>query len=264
MSSPASEHVAIFASLSIQRLNMATMATRRVKASAATAEAAGRKAAAPTTTRTATPVATTALDVPQKKSAPTTQTSPSSPFHGLEKADQALSSLVHSLVFGAGDFLVFFPAFIFSAFSIPLVLLALYFLLPFATWTRLLLSCLVTLFLTTILKFSIGRFRPAPHVIAARKINLRSLENNHAMPSGDSAQAGVFCVALALAWQQPLILLAIPCTCFGRVFFGCHWIGDTIVGSAMGAMVSLGVTKGMDAACLNPAFSSQVPNFCEK
>jgi membrane-associated phospholipid phosphatase len=169
---------------------------------------------------------------------------------------------VHGLAFGPGDYLVFFPAFLFSAFSIPLVLLALYFLLPFSTWTRLLLSCLVTLALTTFFKFFVGRYRPAPHVLPFRKVNLRSLENNHAMPSGDSAQAGVFMVALAMAWQQPLLLLAIPLTMFGRVYFGCHWIGDTIVGSVMGGLVSLGVSNGMDVACRNPTFSAGVPNLC--
>lgn len=80
--------------------------------------------------------ATTALDVPQKPSAPQTQTQPGSLFHELEKIDQWLSHKIHTLCFGSGDYVVFVPAFVFSAYVIPLVLLATYFFMPIRAWTE--------------------------------------------------------------------------------------------------------------------------------
>jgi len=85
--------------------------------------------------------ATTVLDVPQKKSALQTQTRRDSLWNELEKADQHMSGAIHRLHFGpVGDCVVFVPAFLFSAFSIPLVLFFLYFLVPLRVWTECLLG----------------------------------------------------------------------------------------------------------------------------
>lgn len=79
--------------------------------------------------------------------------------------------------------------------------------------------------------------------------NLRSLEKNNAMPSGDSAQSALFCTLLALQFGQPRLLLGIPATMFGRVYFGCHWIGDTMVGASIGAVIALTVHTLFDSLC---------------
>lgn len=205
--------------------------------------------------------ATTALDVPQKPSAPQTQTRPGSLFHELEKTDQWLSHKIHTMCFGAGDYIVFVPAFVFSAYVIPLVLLATYFFMPIRAWTEALLGCLATLAFTTALKLLFARIRPAPHVLPPRRFNLRSLEKNHAMPSGDSAQAGMFCTMLALYFGQLALLLGIPATQFGRIYFGCHWIGDTIVRATMGAAIALGVHSGTASLCSSAA-GAYLPNLC--
>lgn len=81
------------------------------------------------------------------------------------------------------------------------------------------------------------------------------------MPSGDSAQAGMFCTMLAAYFGEPLLLLGIPATCFGRIYFGCHWIGDTIVGASMGTAIATGVHAGTVALC-NSAAGAYLPNLC--
>jgi membrane-associated phospholipid phosphatase len=124
------------------------------------------------------------------------------------------------------------------------------------------LCSLGTLGITTVLKRAIGRIRPAPHVLPPRLFNLRSLEKNHSMPSGDSAQAGMFLMMLALGTGQPAWLLAVPATMFGRCYFGCHWIGDTIAGSTMGAAVAATVAAGTAAVCESERLAGLLPNLC--
>ncbi len=55
------------------------------------------------------------------------------------------------------------------------------------------------------------------------------------MPSGDSAQGALWVVITMLFFQSYVILLVIPMVCLGRVYFRCHWIGDTLVGALIGA-----------------------------
>lgn len=52
-------------------------------------------------------------------------------------------------------------------------------------------------------------------------------------------------VSLYLLWatphSRPAVLLLIPATMFARIYFGAHWLGDTIAGGAVGAAVAAGV-----------------------
>lgn len=65
-----------------------------------------------------------------------------------------------------------------------------------------------------------GRLRPGPYTLVKRRFNLRSLEKNHAMPSGDSAQAAMWAAMVAVHYRSPAALLLFPLTCAGRVYFG--------------------------------------------
>ena len=89
---------------------------------------------------------------------------------------------------------------------------------------------------TQIAKYSIRRARPdyLPHVRRMGK-NLRKHEDGtFSMPSGDSAAAAVFCYWWAVAAGFPGIMAVLPLVCAGRVYYQCHWFGDTIFGSAIG------------------------------
>lgn len=178
------------------------------------------------------------LDVPDTKTAPVAQV-PRGVFRRAELYDQKLSGLLHRAEFGAGDAFVFVPAMLFSVYSFPIVLLLTFIAVPFSVWLQFLLSCITTLVLCLGFKHVAGRIRPGAHTLGHKRMNLRSLEKNNAMPSGDSAQAAVFSVLIALHFQQPLVLLLIPAAMFGRVYFGCHWIMDTVAGASLGTLVAL-------------------------
>jgi hypothetical protein len=176
------------------------------------------------------------LDVPHPELGPRTQVSRRHRLlHFLEEADQTVSTPVHSLPSPLLlEAVVLVPALLFSAYAVP-VLLALAFAFlppPFALLCG--GGCILTLGLTTFLKRYFRRIRPGLHAAAHRRFNIRSWEKASAMPSGDSAQAALWCTLAAWRFDEPRILLLIPCTQFGRVFFACHWWGDTFVGAALG------------------------------
>ena len=59
-------------------------------------------------------------------------------------------------------------------------------------------------------------------------------------PSGDASQCATIVGAVYLwaALESPLavvLLVLVPLCMFGRVYFLCHWVLDTIVGAALGA-----------------------------
>jgi acid phosphatase family membrane protein YuiD len=62
----------------------------------------------------------------------------------------------------------------------------------------------LTLCVTNTTKMVVGRIRPGAHTIVKRRFNLRSLERNNAMPSGDSAQAALWTTLLVLNFGNPL------------------------------------------------------------
>ena len=64
------------------------------------------------------------------------------------------------------------------------------------------------------------------------------------MPSGDSSAAAVFCVLMAVEMGLPSIYVLMPLVMLGRVYYQCHWIGDTIVGFFIGSFWGIiGVTN---------------------
>ena len=54
------------------------------------------------------------------------------------------------------------------------------------------------------------------------------------MPSGDSAAAACFCFTYAAVMQLHAVYICLPFVCLGRVYYQCHWLGDTIMGSLIG------------------------------
>ena len=58
----------------------------------------------------------------------------------------------------------------------------------------------------------------------------------HSMPSGDAAAGAFICIQLAYLFNCPMVLVAIPLTCLGRVYVQCHWFGDTLAGTVIGCV----------------------------
>lgn len=157
----------------------------------------------------------------------------------LRALDVEWSAAIHQLALGpVGDVLLAFPALVCGSMSLPLLLLS---LLAVGETRLFLLGCPSTgclLLLTHALKRRTGRSRPPPSTLPPRICNLRSLEAaTHAMPSGDSAQAALWSTLL-YSWSggDARVLLLLPAVMFGRVYFRCHWVGDTMVGSVLGGL----------------------------
>ena len=90
---------------------------------------------------------------------------------------------------------------------------------------------------STILKKTIKRERPKARTDTTRLSNLRGKEiGTYAMPSGDSNAASVFCLLLAVEFDINWIYLIMPLVMLGRVYYSCHWIGDTIAGFFHGTL----------------------------
>ena len=75
----------------------------------------------------------------------------------------------------------------------------------------------------------------APVLSPLRVVSMAKREIGHpAMPSADSAWGAVWCTLNVLLFQSKVSIFVLPMVMLGRVYFRCHWIGDTIVGSAVG------------------------------
>ena len=97
------------------------------------------------------------------------------------------------------------------------------------------ISLLLMVCCTQLMKYSIKRERPKRRSDTTRISDLRVKENGtFSMPSGDSSAAAVFCVLVAYEMGMPLIYILMPLVMLGRVYYQCHWIGDTIVGLFVG------------------------------
>ena len=59
------------------------------------------------------------------------------------------------------------------------------------------------------------------------------------MPSGDSSAAAVFCLLVAVELDLPLVYVLLPLVMLGRVYYQCHWLGDTCVGVLIGTFWGL-------------------------
>jgi membrane-associated phospholipid phosphatase len=72
------------------------------------------------------------------------------------------------------------------------------------------------------------------------------------MPSGDSAQAAVWACVLGRAFSSYAPFVLIPCTMFARVFYGAHWVGDTIVGAVVGSFIEFLCNAVLQRWCTPP------------
>ena len=65
--------------------------------------------------------------------------------------------------------------------------------------------------------------------------NLRiAEEGTFSMPSGDSAAAALFCYLYFNVVGLHATYVILPLVMLGRVYYHCHWLGDTIMGAIVG------------------------------
>ena len=97
------------------------------------------------------------------------------------------------------------------------------------------LSLLAMVTSTQILKYSIRRQRPKSLSYTIRMHNLRKVDDGtYSMPSGDSSAAALFCFEYCYMLGLPSVYMLLPLVMCGRVYYQCHWFGDTIIGALVG------------------------------
>ena len=87
------------------------------------------------------------------------------------------------------------------------------------------------------LKIVFGRDRPSL-VNSNRIFNLRKREVEKAFPSGDTTHATLFSFFLLFHFGNPYWTIIVPCVAFARVFYQCHWFGDTLGGACAGLIMA--------------------------
>ena len=117
------------------------------------------------------------------------------------------------------------------------------------------------LFTTKNLKKIFKRDRPLvpkPGAPNRRDYNLRDLENNHSFPSGDTAQAANLVCFFALnvpKFYESLggiwfAVIYVSLVALARVYYHCHYFGDTIFGAMLGYPLNYLIkVSGFAATC---------------
>jgi len=165
----------------------------------------------------------------------------------LDSLDIYLSSKIHNIEFSKEkEFIIYLfgrifnPDFIFFYHFVILIYKS-YFENDFIFVFKPLLHTLISVFFTLILKKLTGRPRPLENLKVVRFSNLRKHEKNCSMPSGDSLQSANFAIILLFYFNTNFGFFLIPLVMFSRIYFFCHYILDTIVGSIMGLILSYNI-----------------------
>jgi len=161
----------------------------------------------------------------------------------LDKFDLKYSNYIHNLDLNHVEIIIysfgriFNPDFIFS--YLVLILISKTFISNnIIEFIKILLTVIIGLVITLTTKKYFGRPRPEINKEVYREFNLRKHENNNSMPSGDSLQAANFAMILYLYYNIYLSFILFPFVMFSRIYYFCHYIGDTFIGSLMGISIS--------------------------
>jgi len=158
----------------------------------------------------------------------------------LHRIDLHLSTPIHQLSLGFYiECFVLVWAQVFSVWFTPLTFTISCFFLGTKNGMTLLIAGIFTPIVNSTLKGLFLRVRPNQWSISYRYFNLRKSLKNHSFPSGDSAEAGCWSVSVALATSSYPPLVAFPLTMFARVYYGAHYVGDTLVGASLGCSVAV-------------------------
>ncbi|KAK8803799.1 hypothetical protein WA158_001493 [Blastocystis sp. Blastoise] len=138
--------------------------------------------------------------------------------------------------------LVLIPGILFGRHCFPYVIIAVFILCGQSIGLHMTISSVLTVALTEILKYVFRRDRPHVDAVNNKLIHMRQYLNNPAFPSGDSAQAAVFSGVFLYHTHNLLFLLLPLPTMFSRVYYGAHWVGDTLAGDFIGLFISIYVS----------------------
>ena len=94
--------------------------------------------------------------------------------------------------------------------------------------------------ITQLMKKTIRRERPTRRDDVTRVSQLRDKEDGtFSMPSGDASAAAVWIAIISMEMGWPALYILMPLVMLGRVYYQCHWLGDTIVGLFVGTFFGL-------------------------
>lgn len=182
-------------------------------------------------------------------------------INDCHKFDFWLSSFVYSHSSGIFEYVILTGASLFGHKLMPVSIIASAYIIGFGGAVFMALCSVCCALVTTLGKHFFGRIRPDPSLLSRRIFEIRSQFTNPAFPSGDTAQAAVFGTVVYLLRRWILILIVIPWAAFGRVYYGCHWVGDTVAGALVGAVMSYICFSLAPGSLVQMDFPSRVLNI---
>eukprot|EP01084_Bolivina_argentea_P110810 197799_1 len=162
----------------------------------------------------------------------------------IDRIDKKLSSYIFK--FSGGKILDVFIAIgclAFSYFGFPLWIVIYIIIMQSYLYA---LCVLVSIVVTQIMKRCIKRSRPKISDLGQRwfYLSFEDVSTEHSFPSGDTSQSAVFAVTLGYSLDSDyfyLLFCVTPFVALGRIYFGRHYIGDTVAGALTGVAVGYGV-----------------------
>lgn len=97
---------------------------------------------------------------------------------------------------------------------------------------------IITVIVTEIIKKRTKRNRPYLGITRKRKFHIRERYINFSFPSGDSAQAGAILLYLSYYLNNNIYIILLLMAMLGRIYFGCHYVLDTIFGASIGIIIT--------------------------
>mmetsp|Transcript_48250 Transcript_48250/g.43252 ORF Transcript_48250/g.43252 Transcript_48250/m.43252 type:complete len:216 (+) Transcript_48250:2-649(+) len=164
----------------------------------------------------------------------------------LDQLDKEWSIVIHKMELGLLDFIIAVPGTLFGVIGCPI--LAIWYYHKYQSWLYP-FSCFVVVAINHTAKYIFGRKRPLQSNCGKKLIPLKKMHHDPAMPSGDTAQAAVAAATMIYHGYSYNWAFVIPASAFARVYFGSHYIGDTIVGG----IFAWGVTWAINS-CFGSTF----------
>eukprot|EP00484_Ammonia_sp_Unknown_P021103 CAMPEP_0197036290 /NCGR_PEP_ID=MMETSP1384-20130603/13846_1 /TAXON_ID=29189 /ORGANISM="Ammonia sp." /LENGTH=250 /DNA_ID=CAMNT_0042466457 /DNA_START=31 /DNA_END=783 /DNA_ORIENTATION=+ len=158
----------------------------------------------------------------------------------MDKLDKKLSSYIFRWSPGkVMDVLITIPCLAFSYFGFPVWIVIYIIILESFLYA---ICVLVSIVVTQIMKRCFKRRRPKISDLGQRWFYLafEDVSAEHSFPSGDTSQSAVFAVTLGYSINKYYflgLLCVTPLVALGRVYFGRHYIGDTVGGALTGIVV---------------------------